>query len=72
MLTNSGLRVLRICYLAELPSAVSVAELDRKASAILIPLSIDGLFTRLLSMLPARPFCDKLKLKTIYLCYVLA
>ena len=49
-------------YLAEeLLSDLSMAELDLKASAMFIPESIDGLFTRLLSKLPARLFWDKLE-----------
>lgn len=49
-------------YLAEeLLSDLSMAELDLNASAMLIPESIDGLFTRLLSKLPARLFWDKLE-----------
>lgn len=44
-----------------IPSVLSIAELDRNASAMLMPLSIEGLLTRLLSRLPALPFCDKLK-----------
>lgn len=65
LVKNHAYKVLNMgmsCYLAdELPSALSIAELDLNASAMLMPLSIDGLFTRLLSRLPARPFCDKLK-----------
>lgn len=47
----------------DFPSALSIAELLRNASAMLIPLSIEGRLTKLLSILPARPFCDKLKLE---------
>lgn len=52
-----------LSYLAELVSDLSIAELDLNASAMLIPLSMEGRLTRLLSKLPIRPFWDKLEIK---------
>lgn len=71
---NSGINLqeTNLSYLAEeLLSFLSIAELDLKASAMLMPLSIDGLFTRLLSKLPTRLFWDKLKLKYVDLSLII-
>lgn len=55
---SNGNDVLLSHLVDELPSNFSLAELDLNASAIFMPLSIEGLLTRLLSKLLVRPFWD--------------